>query len=209
MKLGKRDRERLETAFHLAARWHAKQARKGSEIPYLSHLLQVAGLVLEHGGDAEQTAAAFLHDALEDAESPKQRRRREQRIAKQLGPRVLRIALDCTDTQADESAGDKRPWRERKERYLAHLRGEDPRSLLVAACDKRHNLGAIVGDVQAHGVGYLERFNAGPADQLWYYGEVLDAVRGRGWTRLERELADLLAELARLVEAGGGDAEVA
>ena len=160
--LGPRDRKRLEHAFTLAVEWHAQQLRKGTSIPYLSHPVQGAGSVLEHGGEVEQAAAAFLHDALEDAPNAMERTRREQRIQRDLGlaHAVLRIVLDCTDTEADESLGQKRPWREREERYLKHLAPASQASGLVAVCDKRNNLGTIVAEVRKHGVKYLKRFSA-------------------------------------------------
>lgn len=199
MHFGATDRRRLERAFALALEWHGDQHRKGSRTPYVSHLLQVSGLVLEHGGDADQAAAAFLHDSLEDAPSAVERRRREARIVRSLGAGVLRIVRDCTDTGPEESFGSKRPWKERKQGYLAHLRRASRRSLLVAACDKRHNLGALVADLRTHGRGYLEHFNAGPTDQLWFVAGVLAAMRGRVPGRLERELAELHRELRTLL----------
>lgn len=193
------DRERLLEATTLAYEWHAGQTRKQSDIPYVSHLLQVCGLVLEHGGDADQAIAGLLHDSLEDASDPAERERREAHIELRFGSGVLQIVLHCTDTQRDEAGENKRPWRERKERYIDQLRSEPDRSLLVAACDKRHNLHALVWDVETHGTEYLDRFNAPAAEQIWYFGQILDVVRGRIVDRLFRELESLVARLRKLV----------
>jgi (p)ppGpp synthase/HD superfamily hydrolase len=57
---------RFDEAYAYAARLHADQARKGTNIPYLSHLLAVASLVLEDGGSEDEAIAALLHDAVED-----------------------------------------------------------------------------------------------------------------------------------------------
>lgn len=198
--IGVRDRKCLENAFTLAVEWHAEQLRKGTSIPYLSHLLQVAGLVLEHGGGVKQAAAAFLHDALEDAPNAMERTRREQRIQRDLGRAVLRIVLDCTDTEADESLGKKRPWRERKERYLEHLATASQASVLVAVCDKRHNLGTIVADVREHGVKYLKRFNATGDQQVWYFRRVMKAGGAKVPRKLRVEMRGLIRELAAAVE---------
>ena len=195
------DRKQLCEATALACDWHGEQTRKGSQIPYVSHLLQVSGLVLEHEGDCSQAVAALLHDSLEDAEDPDERERREALIRERFGEDVLRIVLDCTDTKPDEAGASKRPWKERKTRYLAHLTAVRERSALVAACDKRHNLHALVWDVSVRGLGYLDRFNAGPADQVWYFDGVLAAFRGRIPVRLEREIEDLLGRLRVLLEA--------
>lgn len=184
-------------ALQLGFAWHGDQVRKGTRVPYVSHLLQVSGLVLEHGGDADQAAAGILHDALEDAPQG-ERAGREKTIQEVCGDGVLAIVLDCTDTQPDESADTKRPWRMRKGAYLSHLAAASPRSLLVAACDKRQNLGAMVWDTAALGVGYLDRFNADPADQVWYFSGFLEAIRGRIPPRLEMELESLLHEFGTL-----------
>lgn len=113
--------EALLQATRLAWKWHGAQTRRGKSAPYMSHLLQVQGLVLEHGGGIEQAIAALLHDALEDAESPADRKNREEVIESQFGSAVLDIVLVCTDTTPLEAGEQKGPWRERKERYVVHL----------------------------------------------------------------------------------------
>jgi GTP pyrophosphokinase len=194
------DQARLTRAAELALSWHADQPRKGSEAPYVSHLLQVAGLVLEHGGDVDQAVAGFLHDSLEDVSSPKQRRAREGILRDEFGEGVLRMVRACTDTEEDEVLGSKAPWKQRKSRYLGHLAHADSRSALVTACDKRHNLGALAGDVRVHGVQYLDRFHAGASDQLWYFESVAEALHDRIPRRLAEELEAVLADFRALVE---------
>ncbi len=121
---------------------HARQKRKGTETPYVSHLLGVASLVLEHGGDEEQAIAALLHDAVED-----QGAHQEPVIRERFGDRVADIVLGCTD--ADTLP--KPPWRERKERYIEHLEHASSDVLLVSCADKVHNARAIVTDLKTHG----------------------------------------------------------
>lgn len=187
-----RAQARLIEATELAHRWHASQFRKGSRIPYISHLLQVQGLVLEHGGDDEQAVAALLHDSLEDAETPDEARDRAKLIESRFGAGALAIVRDCSDTAIDEAGSAKGPWLERKQRYHAQLAAASERSLLVAACDKLHNLNALVWDVETHGVDYLDRFNASPAQQLWYFDAVAALFEGRVPMRLRNELRALL-----------------
>ncbi len=188
------DQQRLVRALEFALRAHANQKRKGSGIPYSSHLLQVAGLVQEHGGDVEQAVAALLHDAIEDCADVSY-----ESILDEFGSGVADIVRDCTDTAPGEQPGKKRPWTQRKTAYLAHLRTAPERSVLVSVCDKRHNLGTTVADVRARGIAYFDHFNASGAQQIWYYASVLEATRGRVPTRLHEELAQLLAELRVLV----------
>lgn len=200
MPLSPEDQRRLARANELALAWHADQQRKGSQIPYVSHLSQVKGLVLEHGGSIDQAVAALLHDALEDAASPAERAEREAVITREFGPQVLAIVLDCTDTGADEAADSKAPWKERKTRYLEHLRHASRESLLVAACDKRHNLHALVWDVRTQGAVYLERFSGDPAEQVWYFESIVSALAGRVPSRLQGELTALVKDFRELVE---------
>lgn len=132
---------KISEAFDLARSLHERQMRKGTSIPYISHLMSVSALVLEHGGDEIQAIAGLLHDALEDA-GPEH----GATIRKRFGERVLRIVEGCTDGVPD-TAGRKPDWRERKEAYLAHLANVDGDTLLVSACDKLHNARAILLDL--------------------------------------------------------------
>src|SRR5467141_2949856 len=108
---------RFLRAFQFATDKHAGQTRKASAIPYIAHLMGVASLVLEAGGDEDLAIAALLHDVVEDcggAPMLKEVRRR-------FGKRVANIVEGCTGTDIDP----KPPWRARKEHYLRHLRKAD------------------------------------------------------------------------------------
>jgi (p)ppGpp synthase/HD superfamily hydrolase len=187
------DQRLLSDALARALAWHGAQKRKGTEIPYASHLLQVAGLVLDHGGDVEQAAAALLHDTIEDCDGVD-----GATLRALFGERVARIVVACTDTLEGDTAERKSPWEERKRAYLAHLAEVPADALLVAACDKRQNLGAIVADLREHGPGTLARFRPSAAQMRWYYAGVLERIEGRVPERLARELGDLLAQLDAL-----------
>jgi len=194
---------RLLEATRLAWLWHGDQTRKGKPTSYMSHLLQVEGLVIDYGGGPDEAIAALLHDSLEDAESPADRTAREREIESHFGPRVLRIVLDCTDTMSTEAGQSKGAWRERKKRYLAQLREAEGSSRLVAACDKRHNLGDLVSDLRSEGLATLDRFNADGPEQLWYYESVVSICRSAVPTRLTIELDALVRELGSLVHQQG------
>ena len=132
--------DRLLDALQTAARLHATQVRKGTTIPYLTHLLGTCSIALEFGANEDQAIAALLHDVIEDVEPVEMARAEVGRF----GPEVLRIVEACTDSDA----GAKPPWRERKERYMAHLPQADAAILLVSASDKLHNSRTIVTDLQ-------------------------------------------------------------
>jgi (p)ppGpp synthase/HD superfamily hydrolase len=149
-------------ALNLAAEAHEVQKRKGTGIPYITHPVAVAGLVARYGGDEDQQIGALLHDVLEDAGEEW-----APRIA-EFGERVLAIVRACTDGTPDAS-GQKAPWRERKEAYLAHLADATDDALLVSACDKLHNIQAIHLDLTEIGTAVFDRFSADRASVLWYY----------------------------------------
>lgn len=165
--------ERLAQATSFVLLHHAQQTRKGSTIPYVSHLLQVSGAVLEYGGSTDQAIAALCHDTIEDCNVSR------QDLVNEFGEAVAKMVADCTDTLADDTPEKKSDWKERKVAYLAHLAQADADSVLVAACDKMHNLSCIVSDVRAVGTGYLERFSGKPHQQLWYFTTFLKNTQDR------------------------------
>lgn len=153
--------ERLSSAFGYAARVHAGQLRKGTEVPYISHPMAVSALVLEYGGDEDQVIAALLHDVVEDGGA-----QHASQINQYFGERVLRLVLDCTDAVDQQP---KSEWLPRKQRYLEHLTEVAADSLLVNACDKLHNARCILRDLEQHGGKVFNRFGAGRDGVLWYY----------------------------------------
>jgi GTP pyrophosphokinase len=190
--------ERFEQALAFAARLHARQRRKGTDTPYVAHLLSVCALVLEHGGGEDEAIAALLHDAIEDqAEHNGGAAALRADIEARFGPRVLAIVEGCTDADVVP----KPPWRERKEAYLAHLPGADESVRLVAAADKLHNLRSIVSDYRELGEALWPRFRGGRDGTLWYYEQISALLARSGPAALAGELARTLAELRRLLAA--------
>lgn len=165
--------ERLHQATAFVLHHHATQTRKGSTIPYVSHLLQVSGAVLEYGGSTNQAIAALCHDTIEDCEVTR------AQLALEFGEEVAQIVVDCTDTLPGDTPQKKSDWKTRKDAYLDHLAQADGKSVLVAACDKIHNLSCIVSDVRAHGTRYLDRFSSTPEQQLWYFSTFLKNTQDR------------------------------
>ncbi len=183
--------ERFERALVYAAQAHREQSRKGTQIPYVSHVMAVAGLVLEHGGTESQAIAALLHDVLED-----QGMEQAPRIAAEFGDDVLRLVEACTD--ATVGRGEKKPaWRPRKEAYVARVRVEPPSTKLVSAADKLHNARAVLADYRQMGEALWARFNGGRDGSLWYYEALVQAYREGEQTPGLRALVD---ELERVVK---------
>lgn len=127
---------RFNEALVYAAQLHADQFRKGTSIPYIAHLLAVAGIALENGANEDQAIAALLHDAVEDQGGEKT----SQEIRGRFGNNVAEIVEGCTDTDIIP----KPPWRKRKEDYISHLKNAGRSILLVSASDKLHNARAIL-----------------------------------------------------------------
>ena len=193
------DAAKMVEATKLAHRWHSGQRRKETDIPYISHLIQVEGLILEHGGECDQAVAGLLHDSLEDAPSSEERAVREGVIQETFGSRVFGMVLSCTDTGPDEFLEKKREWKQRKDRYIEQLSCASPQTHLVAACDKLHNLDAIVSDMRSLGPKVFERFTATPTQTLWYYTTVINLLRPSLPQRLAMELDDRLDTLHNAV----------
>ncbi|MFS8896904.1 HD domain-containing protein [Synechococcus sp. R3-13] len=190
--------QRFVQAMHYAHRWHASQTRKGTGIPYLSHLLAVAAIALEHGADEDEAIAALLHDSLEDGphNTGEPRAQIEQQIREHFGERVLQIILGCTDTESDGSRGEpKENWKERKTAYLKHLETANASVLLVAASDKLHNARCILRDFRQLGDELWQRFSAGKEGSLWYYRSLAEILGRRLPGNLSAELQELVAEL--------------
>ena len=182
---------RLQLAFRYAAEKHAGQTRKQTAVPYLSHLMAVASLVLEAGGDEDMAIAALLHDVVEDCGGMP----RLREIRKQFGPRVAKIVEGCTD-----SFGEPKPeWKERKKDYLREVRDADAETRLVSASDKLHNVRTILADYRRDGEAIWKRFTGKREGTLWYYRALSDEYRRRGPNRITRELEIAVAELERAV----------
>ncbi len=180
-------------ALSYAATIHARQTRKGTEVPYISHPLSVSALVLEYGGNETEAIAALLHDAIEDC-----RAQVEDAIRQMFGDEVAAIVLECTDGTPDDS-GAKAPWKERKERYIAHLESASESARLVSACDKLHNARSILRDAKSSGQDVFDRFKAGKAGTLWYYRTLADA-----FARFGTAPASELSESVGLLETISG-----
>ena len=181
---------RFREALVWAAELHATQTRKGSDTPYVGHLLAVASTVIEHGGDEDQAIAALLHDAIEDQGGAETRRE----IRRRFGDRVVAIVDACTDT--DETP--KPPWQIRKERYIAHLAEIPDDALLISLADKYQNVLSILRDYQLVGEQLWSRFSGKKDGTLWYYRALADAYAARGGGRLAEEVGRMVGELEHM-----------
>lgn len=186
---------RFEEALAYANRLHSGQTRKGTRIPYIAHLLGVAGIAIEYGANEDEAIAALLHDAVEDQGGPRTR----EEIRRRFGPAVAAIVDGCTDTDTIP----KLPWRKRKEDYIAQLRTASNSVRLVSAADKLHNARSTLADYRAEGEAVWKRFTGGREGTLWYYRALVDTLRAAGPTPLVEELDCVVAELERTAREAG------
>ena len=182
---------RFQNAMTYALELHRNQIRKGTRIPYAAHIISVAALVLEYGGDEDAAIGGLLHDAAEDQGGQKTL----DEIRRLYGDKVAEVVADCTDAWEQP----KPPWRERKEKYIEHLYSASTETLLVSCADKLHNARSILGDYRICGEAIWARFCGGKSGSLWYYRALADTYKTlRVNANLASELERTVAQVERL-----------
>jgi HD domain len=191
---------KFQHAVWYASAMHERQYRKGTDIPYVAHLLAVASIVMEAGGDEEEAIAALLHDGPEDQGG----RPRLGDIRRHFGAHVATIVEHCSDTLE----APKPAWRERKRAYIERLAASTSVStLLVSAADKLHNARSTLRDLKttANTALVWRRFGASPAETIKNYHGLIAAyqngVHDRRREQIVRELVETVDELAAFVTA--------
>jgi GTP pyrophosphokinase len=192
------DRHQLTNRFDDAVQYvmdlHRRQFRKGTRIPYVAHLLSVASLVLEDGGDEDEAIAALLHDAVEDQGGVETR----EDVRRRFGERIAAIVDGCTDSDTVP----KLPWYERKLRYIRHIRTAPLPVRRVSLADKVHNARAILWDYRQLGDELWFRFTTGQPGTIWYYRELARAFAETTPGALSQELTRSVDEIERLLRDG-------
>lgn len=185
----------------LALELHAGQLRKGTGTSYVDgHLDPVAALVRDAGGTDVQVAAAYLHDAAEDAGG----RATLDRIAAEVDPHVAELVAALSDSLVDTTDHiTKVPWLDRKPAYVAKLAAEPDEVLEVSVADKLHNARSFLADYRDAGPETWAKFNEQRAEyQLWYYEALAQVFRRRLPDHpLTVALTDCLAEVRDRVRA--------
>jgi (p)ppGpp synthase/HD superfamily hydrolase len=184
---------RFQEAFNFAFKLHRNQIRKGSKIPYLTHLMAVATLVLENGGNEEEAIAALLHDAVEDQGGLETL----EQIRNRFGEGVAYIVKECSDSFSTP----KPPWRERKLNYLNKLESASPSVLRVSLADKLHNIRSLLSIYLQDGEEIWERFRGGKEGTLWYYHQLSRTFQLHGENIMLSEFNDVLNRLDRIIES--------
>lgn len=181
----------LQRAFEIMLELHADQRRKFGEVPVISHLMEVSSLTLEMGGSIAAAAAALLHDAIEDTPAGRAR----ELIAPLGAGRVLALVEQVTETDMDP----KPPWAERKLIYIAHLAESELDALIIALADKLHNARTQLRQLRQQ-PDMWGAFNAGEAQQAWWYRSLIDAMRLRLSELGQAQLTAYVDELEEIVD---------
>lgn len=186
--------ERFDQALQVAQEIHA-DGDEDAGTPHASHLLQVAGMVLEAGGDEDQAIAALFHDALEAAPTDEEAEARESRIRDAFGDRPADIVVDCTPESDNGTDGS---WKERKERYIHRLWTEaDDAAVRVSAADKLSTARRLLRDYRSHGEAAWSRYDGGRSGTLWYYRALVGAYRYRDVDGHVEELDEIVSTLEK------------
>ena len=186
--------ENFDRALMFAHKLHRTQLRKGGRVPYIAHLLAVASVVLDYGGDEEEAIAALLHDAVEDQGGAPVL----AEIRSEFGDRVADIVAGCTDSDSEP----KPPWQERKEAFLRALKAASPSVRRVVTADKLHNVRTTLEDYRANGEDVWQRFHGAREGTLWYYRSLVEILENDNTDALTAEFARTVDELLRMTGDG-------
>lgn len=161
--------EKVHKAMSLASKMHQGQKRKGTDIPYIIHPLNVLDLAHEMGVVDENTLiACVLHDTIEDTPYTK------EQLEKDFGEDVCQIVLDVSENKSLPT------WKERKISYLEHLKScDNTNSILVSTLDKIENLHNMYIDYLAIGDKLFDRFNADKNEEFWFYRSFVEIIKNK------------------------------
>lgn len=179
----------LQTAWQA----HSKQKRKGSEIPYIIHPIEVAIILMENGADEDLITAGLLHDTLEDTNINK------ALIEEKFGDHVSELVLGASEPQKlntnlslDE---EKATWKVRKTHTINYIAKAPLEIKLLTCADKLSNIRSMVEDYKVLKNELWKRFNADLREQKWYYEELVLSLCDLYNYEMYKEFAYLVKEL--------------
>jgi len=172
---------------------HKNQTRKGSSIPYISHLESVASIVWKHNGSETEAIAALLHDAVEDQGGLETL----QLIMDNFGPEIAQIVVGLSDT-IDHGSGPKPEWSIRKQKYIDSLSSEPYSVRLISAADKLDNIRDILRELEEMGPIMWSKFSGTPDQIIWYYKSLIDIYIKHGPKQLGLEISQVLNKILEI-----------
>jgi (p)ppGpp synthase/HD superfamily hydrolase len=169
----------IHSAIIFASLKHDGQKRKGTNIPYISHPMEVMQILTQNGCSEAVIIAGILHDTLEDTKAT------TKEIKNLFGSEILAIV-------ASESEDKSKMWKERKQRTINELAKAPVDTKLVCCADKLSNIRSMYADKLDIGDKLWERFNAGKDDIRWYYESLVNQLAGLGAYQMYQELKELV-----------------
>lgn len=161
----------LHKAFHYSIRVHEveqKQKRKGKDVAYVTHPIQV-GLILAKAGAPEHViAAGILHDTIEDSID-------EAKVTKEmLEEEFGREVAELVDAVTEKVRGIS--WHLRKEAAMEEMKHFSHDALLVKSGDVISNNSELISDWQRDGDETFSRFNSTKENIVSHAQEVIETI---------------------------------
>lgn len=154
---------RIHDAIIFAAVKHQNQKRKGTDIPYIVHPMEVMQILTAENCGEDVIVAGILHDTLEDTDT------KPEEIEREFGKHILEIVRT-------ESEDKSKSWKERKQHTINCLKNDSLETKLVCCADKLSNIRSMLADLQAVGDELWKRFNAPKKELAWYYRSVAESL---------------------------------
>ncbi len=162
----------IQKAIIFATMHHQNQKRKGTDIPYIVHPMEVMFILTDMQCPEPVIIAGILHDTLEDTNAT------AEDIAKLFGDDVLQYVLT-------ESEDKSKTWKERKQTTIERLKSKNRETVLVNFADKLSNIRSMYRDSLEVGAKLWERFNADKDSIEWYYRSMIDAF---SWIQFDEHI---------------------
>lgn len=137
----------LHHAVLFATQAHKGQVRKGTDIPYITHPLEVAQILTEMGAGTELKIAGVLHDVAEDTDHTL------EEISDIFGKEVARLVASHTEDKS-------KSWFERKQSAIDRVKTGDRQVAMLIMADKISNLKSMLADYLAVGEKMWDRFSS-------------------------------------------------
>lgn len=137
----------LHEAVVFATDAHRGQVRKGTDIPYITHPLEVAQILTEMGAGTDLKMAGVLHDVVEDTD------RTLEEVTAKFGKEVARLVASHTEDK------DKN-WFERKQSAIDRVKTGDRQVSMLIMADKISNLKSMLADYLLLGEKMWDRFSS-------------------------------------------------
>ena len=155
---------KLNEAIIFATEKHSGQLRKGTDLPYIVHPMEVLNILTRMNAHEALLMAGVLHDTVEDTDATM------EEITALFGEETA--ALVDAHTEKNKQL----PWWERKLASVEHLRTAPRDVKLLILADKLSNMRSMAADYAHIGDKLWDRFCADKVMQSRYYSMSIDAL---------------------------------